>query len=146
MNGNGTIYIIEFIFGADKTLRTKTMRKEQSLGGGGSVENNNSSHTSKTGTNATVPSTANSISRSKQVGQQLINLIQNAGIEVITDKAEMKRVLGEGLDKAVEDEIQNAQFLKTSRGEVYGFAMDGKVYIAPDLLNANTLNQMRDCS
>ncbi len=33
---------------------------------------------------------------------------------------------------------ERIQFLKTSKGEVYGFVKDGKIYLDPKLLNANT--------
>ena len=53
----------------------------------------------------------------KAVGQQLINLIQNAGIEVITDKAEIKRVLGESLNKAAKDDAVQKLIISYREGE-----------------------------
>ena len=101
---DGTMYIVELLSGENKTLQTKTIWKKQPLGGGRSVKNN-SSHTSGTGTNAAISSTNDSIAQEKEKGQQLISLIRNAGVRVVTNKVEMERVLGEEVQKASDDDV-----------------------------------------
>ena len=63
---------------------------------------------------------------------ELVDRLRNAGIEVRYDAEEAQSVL-EGIgDK------KNVKYLRTPKGDVYGFVYDGKIYIDPRIAKADT--------
>ena len=72
----------------------------------------------------------------KMVGEALGNLMQTAGLDVITDHEEGQRVLDEENERVKKQVVNDLfrgyrgnKFFRTPAGEAYGFVKDGKIYI-----------------
>lgn len=75
----------------------------------------------------------------KAAAQAVLEMLKGANIEVITDLDEVERVYNSVNSNG--DKIENnkdVQPLTTPKGTLHGFAYKGKIYIDPNLLNANT--------
>lgn len=63
----------------------------------------------------------------KLAAKAVTELLDSAGIEVITDKTEFEQAMS-----------GKVEYFKTAKGEVYGFTRGGKIYLDPELINADT--------